>query len=104
MATDDDPRAATRRLIERWRADPAHQQMMSEIAEHARRTREKYKGVDVADLAEAEWQEWLSVHHIFERDRAKGRRQRDRHARKLADRAAGRPWLPNDPRARLGRG
>jgi hypothetical protein len=104
MATDDDPRAETRRLIAEWRADPVNQKMMAEIAERAARLREKYKDADVVDLAQPEWMEWLSVHHIFERDRAKGRRQRDRYARKLADRAAGRPWLRNDPRARLGRG
>jgi hypothetical protein len=45
----------------------------------------------------------LSVHHIFERYRAMGARQNDRYRRKTADKAAGRPWLPNDPRARLGR-
>ena len=56
---------------------------MERIAERHQRLRAKYAGVDVITLDDAAWQEWLSVHHIFERDGAKGRRQNHRHRLKM---------------------
>lgn len=105
MDTDDLPDeagATGRQIIERLQADPAYQKMMAEVAERGARLREKFEDVDVIDLDEAEWQEWLSVFY-FDRWRAKGRRQNYRYALKVAARLAGRPWGPNDPRAHHGR-
>src|SRR3546814_2805325 len=63
-----------RSLIAEMEADPDHRAMMAEVEERHRRLREKYRDVDVATLDDRSWQEWLSVHNVFERDRAKDRK------------------------------
>lgn len=88
------------RIVAEMAAAPSYQAMMTELAERTQRLRAKYEGVDVTTLGEDDWQEWLSVHHRFDRDRAKGLRQQHRHKLKVQAKAEGRPWHRNDPRAR----
>src|SRR3546814_3544531 len=86
-----------RSLIAEMEADPYHRAMMAEVEERHRRLREKYRDVDVATLDDRSWQEWLSVHNVFERDRAKGHRQNHRYAQKVAQRSAVRSWSSTSP-------
>jgi len=50
--------------------------------------RARYAEADVAKLDDRQWQEWLSCHNVFDRNRARGRRANHRLRLEMAAKAA----------------